>query len=473
MGRNDKVLSVATTTKTGSENSAAFDLGNSPGYAIQSVWDVTTPTAKTFIPGVAEVQTLTFETEANAADGDYVVVETSAGTKYAVAMSKQGAEVKTLTFLAKASCVAGDFMLFYDASGVTWGVSINKSGTDAEPTAKGWTDLAAAKKAHVDISADTTAAQVAARVETALNALTGFSTAFTTDDTAADGTMILTCDSPGPTAEPTSHKKDAGTGASSGAGTSVVGEQTTAGYLTAEPTGDIWTAIAAANKTTVDVTGAGTAAAVAALAETAFNSLTGFTAAITTDDTAADGTMTLTQVEVGSTTNPVLKNADDTGAGGILGVQTTAGTGGVNLGTNAVLSTGHTMATGLKVRLTTATTLPAGLALATDYYIIAVDADHVKFATSLANALAGTAVDITDTGTGTHTITAEALSASVKLQASVDGETWEDVASTSTNITADSSVIWNIADAYYPYVRQALTLTGGQITLATRAYSKG
>lgn len=55
-------------------------------------------------------------------------------------------------------------------------------------------------------------------------------------------------------------------------------------------------------------------------------------------------------------------------------------------------------------RLTSSGTLPAGLALATDYWIIKIDTNTYKFASTLANALAGTAVDVTDTGTGTHTI---------------------------------------------------------------------
>lgn len=60
--------------------------------------------------------------------------------------------------------------------------------------------------------------------------------------------------------------------------------------------------------------------------------------------------------------------------------------------------------TGTRVRLTTTTTLPAGLALATDYYVIRVNDTTFKLATSYANAIAGTQIDITDAGTGTHTI---------------------------------------------------------------------
>jgi len=61
--------------------------------------------------------------------------------------------------------------------------------------------------------------------------------------------------------------------------------------------------------------------------------------------------------------------------------------------------------TGTRVRLTTTTTLPAGLATATDYYVIRVSDTTFKLATSYANAVAGTAINITDAGTGTHTVT--------------------------------------------------------------------
>lgn len=60
--------------------------------------------------------------------------------------------------------------------------------------------------------------------------------------------------------------------------------------------------------------------------------------------------------------------------------------------------------TGTRVRLTTTTTLPAGLSLATDYYVIKVTDSTFQLATSYANAIAGTQVNITDAGTGTHTV---------------------------------------------------------------------
>lgn len=57
-----------------------------------------------------------------------------------------------------------------------------------------------------------------------------------------------------------------------------------------------------------------------------------------------------------------------------------------------------------RVRLTTSGSLPAGLATATDYYVIWVSDTTIKLATSYANAVAGTAIDITTAGSGTHTL---------------------------------------------------------------------
>jgi hypothetical protein len=61
--------------------------------------------------------------------------------------------------------------------------------------------------------------------------------------------------------------------------------------------------------------------------------------------------------------------------------------------------------TGTRVRLTTTTTLPAGLATATDYYVIRMSDTTFELASSYANAIAGTQINITDAGTGTHTVT--------------------------------------------------------------------
>ncbi len=79
---------------------------------------------------------------------------------------------------------------------------------------------------------------------------------------------------------------------------------------------------------------------------------------------------------------------------------------GVTAGSDLMTIVAHGLHTGDgPVRMTTSGVLPAGLALATDYYVIRLSADTFALATSLANALAGTVIDITGAGTGTHTIT--------------------------------------------------------------------
>lgn len=61
--------------------------------------------------------------------------------------------------------------------------------------------------------------------------------------------------------------------------------------------------------------------------------------------------------------------------------------------------------TGMKVQVSTTGGLPAGLAAATDYWLVRASSTTIKFATSLANAQNGTVIDLTTQGTGTHTVT--------------------------------------------------------------------
>jgi hypothetical protein len=70
----------------------------------------------------------------------------------------------------------------------------------------------------------------------------------------------------------------------------------------------------------------------------------------------------------------------------------------------ALASGSRAPAIGDGVRVSSSGTLPAGLAAATTYYVFYA-AGLMKLATSFANALAGTPVNITDAGTGTHTLT--------------------------------------------------------------------
>jgi len=136
----------------------------------------------------------------------------------------------------------------------------------------------------------------------------------------------------------------------------------------------------------------------------------------------------------------------------------------VTIAADTITLTAHGLTTGALGRLTSTGTLPAGLSLATDYFVIVVDANTVELATSLANALAGTQVDITDAGTvsATNTFTPTALAGAVTFQASVDKINWETLASPASNaFTGSESTLVVLADTYYAYVRVAVSVTAG------------
>jgi len=83
--------------------------------------------------------------------------------------------------------------------------------------------------------------------------------------------------------------------------------------------------------------------------------------------------------------------------------------------TDIVTSNAHGLIEGDRVRLTTTTTLPAGLSLLTDSYVFAVTTNTFKLTLTpiirrastdpMAGLTQYATIDITDTGTGTHTFT--------------------------------------------------------------------
>lgn len=75
-----------------------------------------------------------------------------------------------------------------------------------------------------------------------------------------------------------------------------------------------------------------------------------------------------------------------------------------NASTDRLSATSHQLRTGQPVQFASTGTLPAPLEAGTTYYVIFVDANTIEVAATNAAAVAGTKVDITDTGTGTHTI---------------------------------------------------------------------
>ena len=156
--------------------------------------------------------------------------------------------------------------------------------------------------------------------------------------------------------------------------------------------------------------------------------------------------------------------------------------GNVSVANNTVTLTAHDFLTGAKVTLTTTGVLPGGLAGSTDYYLISVDADTFSFATNQANALAGTAIDITSAaGGGTHTVTVTTtIAGSVKLQKSIiptDNPNltavWVDVTSSSTDFTGTDTLTWELSNIGYTQLRTVTTVTSGTVTASIRINAKG
>lgn len=78
----------------------------------------------------------------------------------------------------------------------------------------------------------------------------------------------------------------------------------------------------------------------------------------------------------------------------------------VDTGTKEITIANHGYVTGQPVRLTTGGTLPNGLTTGVTYYLIVVDSTTLQFATTEANARAGTYISFSTTGSGTSTMTA-------------------------------------------------------------------
>jgi hypothetical protein len=139
---------------------------------------------------------------------------------------------------------------------------------------------------------------------------------------------------------------------------------------------------------------------------------------------------------------------------------------------NTITITAHGFPTGFKVALT-GTNLPTGLS-ATNYWVIRVDANTIKLASSLANATAGTEVDITGAGTTADADLASTstLSQVVKLQSSNDGVNYMDISGKTVTVTSAGNTMWDLGQVYAKILRVVVTPTTGTITLTVTIAGK-
>lgn len=133
----------------------------------------------------------------------------------------------------------------------------------------------------------------------------------------------------------------------------------------------------------------------------------------------------------------------------------------------------HGYVTGLLGTLTSTGGLPSDFPTANTYYIIALSANTIQLATSLANAIAGTPVDITvKDGTGNHSFKPTALAGlGVHLEASIDGALWFPMAS--TTLTSAGQTLMSYTGVSYNYLRVNSTLASGQIKATIKVRSLG
>ena len=93
----------------------------------------------------------------------------------------------------------------------------------------------------------------------------------------------------------------------------------------------------------------------------------------------------------------------------------------ISILTGAITETTHGYLTGDVVQMSTSDTLPTGFAASTDYWVIKVDADSYKLASTYANALASAPIVPSAVGVGNQTVTPnDDKSLAVRLAAAVN-----------------------------------------------------
>lgn len=144
--------------------------------------------------------------------------------------------------------------------------------------------------------------------------------------------------------------------------------------------------------------------------------------------------------------------------------------------------TTHGMVTGLVGQASTSNALPTGLTTSTNYYVIVIDVNTIALASSLANAVAGTAIVLSSNGTGTQTFTATTSAGNViKAQYSYDGVNGTDITTTNfpscpaaTVTVATSSGVsnWDLQRPVFRYILIVYTPSAGQITFSVAIDAK-
>lgn len=156
--------------------------------------------------------------------------------------------------------------------------------------------------------------------------------------------------------------------------------------------------------------------------------------------------------------------------GGVVDVDTPAGGTFTAATTDICTLTAHGFNLGLIVQVSNSGgALPTGLLASTNYYVIPINANTFYLATTLANALAGTHIDITGAGSGTNTISPTALATGqLILQASYDQSYFFNVPNETITISADGTIAPIELDYLrYPFYYVYASLASGMMTFTS------
>ncbi len=148
-----------------------------------------------------------------------------------------------------------------------------------------------------------------------------------------------------------------------------------------------------------------------------------------------------------------------------------AGTFTAVAATDIITQTAHGYQTGLVLQVSNSGgALPTGLSAVTNYYVIRIDANTYYLATSYANAVAGTRIDITGAGTGTQTATPTTLGGmtagcygTVAADPTSSSAVWTLQDAALTTISATGTIGWTITEINYAYYQIQFVATSGNL----------
>ena len=393
-------------------------------------------------------------------------------------ISDTGAKnVQTFTFQSKVDSTEGDYITFYDATGKRYAVSINKSNNGSGPSGSIWDSISKARKQIVQIGNLTTAIDVATKVLSSMLLIEELSNNCSIVNNL-DGSLTITQNYMG-TVNPTLQKNsnDSGPGGITytvntiGAASNLNGK-----YFSLYEGGTnnrhiFWYDVnneglnpgisAVPHRIAIDT--GDSAILVATKTNTIINNLTEF------NSTVFATTVTATCTTNGDTTTATADNSGFTVSTNISGVDD-AFKGGFLDGILYIAN--HGIITGTKMLLTTDGTLPGGLS-STDYYVRAIDENNISLHPSGLSALNNVLkVTFSDSGTGNHSLNPEPLAGgNIKMQESIDGSNWFDIAGVNANLTTDSIGLLQ-STSKCSMIRPYLTLTSGQLFIELKVFTK-